>query len=293
MTLTPAGGGKRDLTWNGYKLHVSETCDANADDAPVDLADDVVDAPPNLITNVATTDASVPDVAMTEPIHEDLARRGLLPGEHYLDSGYPSADLLISSAARFGVALITPMLADNSPQARAGDGFDRTTFTIDWDTQQVICPHGQTNTSWTPANQRGTDVIVVRLAGESCQPCPVKARCTTATSRGRQLTLRPQPCSRPSTTPEPSRPPRPGRTSTPVAPGRSPPSLRASKSPIPATPATVACPRPAWNTKQLPSTSSASMPGGTAIPSTDAEPATSHAWNPLSLREPKLTSGVL
>jgi hypothetical protein len=44
---------------------------------------------PNLITNVATTDASVPDVAMTEPIHRMLDRRGLLPGEHYLDSGYP------------------------------------------------------------------------------------------------------------------------------------------------------------------------------------------------------------
>jgi hypothetical protein len=54
-----------------------------------------VDAPPNLITNVTTTDATVPDVAMTEPIHKDLQRRGLLPGEHYLDSGYPSADLLI------------------------------------------------------------------------------------------------------------------------------------------------------------------------------------------------------
>jgi hypothetical protein len=39
----------------------------------------------------------VPDVAMTEPIHKDLARRGLLPDEHYVDSGYPSADLLVSS----------------------------------------------------------------------------------------------------------------------------------------------------------------------------------------------------
>jgi hypothetical protein len=84
--------GKRDLAWNGYKLHISETCDAEACDTP---AGDVVDAPPNLITNVTTTDATVPDVAMTEPIHQDLARRGLLPGEHYLDSGYPSADLLI------------------------------------------------------------------------------------------------------------------------------------------------------------------------------------------------------
>ena len=85
-------GGKRDMTWNGYKLHISETCDADA--APVDLDGGVPEAPPNLITNVATTDASVPDVAMTEPIHEDLARRDLLPAEQYLESGYPSADLL-------------------------------------------------------------------------------------------------------------------------------------------------------------------------------------------------------
>ena len=103
--------------------------------------------PPNLITNVATTDASVPDVAMTEAIHADLHRRGLAPGEHYLDSGYPSADLLVSSLTEFGVRLVTPMLADTSPQARAGEGFDRTVFTIDWDTTTVTCPTGQTSAS--------------------------------------------------------------------------------------------------------------------------------------------------
>ena len=185
-------GGKRDLTWNGYKLHISETCDADADDTPVDLASYVADAPPNLITNVATTDASVPDVAMTEPIHEDLARRGLLPAEHYVDSGYPSADLLVSSMAQYGIALVTPMLADTSPQARAGAGFDRTAFTPDWDNQQVTCPQGQTSASWTPATQRGTDVIVVKFTSDTCQPCPVKAQCTSANRGGRQLTLRPR-----------------------------------------------------------------------------------------------------
>ena len=184
-------GGKRDLAWNGYKLHISETCDADAADTP-DLTDDVRDAPPNLITNVATTDASVPDVAMTEPIHEDLARRGLLPSEHYLDSGYPSADLLVSSMARFGVALVTPMLADTSPQARAGAGFDRTGFTVDWDEQRVTCPRGQASASWSPASQRGTDVIVVKFASDTCQPCPVKAQCTSTNRGGRQLTLRPR-----------------------------------------------------------------------------------------------------
>src|SRR5205809_870494 len=70
--------------------------------------------------NVATTDASVPDTVMTEPIHQALADRGVLPGEHYLDSGYPSADLLVSSLTEYGLRLVTPMLADTSPQARAG-----------------------------------------------------------------------------------------------------------------------------------------------------------------------------
>src|SRR6266536_4751344 len=148
-------GGKRDLTWLGYKLHVSESCDAEAPTRPADPADRVSDAPPNLITHVATTDASVPDVAMTEPIHADLDRRDLLPGEHYMDSGYPSADLLVSSLTRYGIRLVTPMLADTSPQARAGECFDRTAFTIDWNDRQVTCPQGQTSVSWTPATQRG------------------------------------------------------------------------------------------------------------------------------------------
>jgi transposase len=180
-------GGKRDLAWNGYKLHISETCDAE----PAD--DDVPAGPPNLITHVATTDAAVPDVAMTEPIHAELARRRVLPAEHYVDSGYPSADLLVSSLAEYGIALVTPMLADTSPQARAGDGFDRTAFTIDWDNRQVTCPQGQTSHWWNPAVQRGTDVIVAKFAGQVCQPCPARTQCTSASRGGRQLTLRPRP----------------------------------------------------------------------------------------------------
>ena len=106
---------------------------------------------------------------------------------------YPSADLLVSSWTRYGVRLITPMLADTSPQARAGHGFDHTGFTIDGEQSRVICPTGQTNASWTPAVQRGTEAIVVKFPGAVCRACPVQATCTTATRGGRQLTLRPQP----------------------------------------------------------------------------------------------------
>jgi transposase len=180
-------GGKRDTFWNGYKVHVSETCERPSDDHTNSAAQR-----PNLITNVATTDASVPDVAMTEPIHRMLDRRGLLPGEHYLDSGYPSAELIGRSAADFGIALITPALADHSAQARAGAGFDRTAFTIDFDRQQATCPQGQTSGSWSPTTQRGTDTIVITFATTTCGPCPVRQQCTTSQKRRRQLTVHPR-----------------------------------------------------------------------------------------------------
>jgi hypothetical protein len=58
--------------------------------------------PPNLITNVATTAATVPDVKMTTPIHHDLNQRGLLPCEHYLDAGYPSAETITTASHEVG-----------------------------------------------------------------------------------------------------------------------------------------------------------------------------------------------
>ncbi len=178
-------GRKRNLAWNGYKLHISETCDAVAGQPGTSDAL----PPPNLITNVATTDASVADAAMTEPIHHDLARRGLLPAEHYLDSGYPSADLLVSSHTDFGITLITPILADTSTQAKTPGGYDRTAFTIDYHHNQATCPQGHTNANWIPGHQRGTEVITIGFSATVCRPCPDKARCTTASRR--QLTIRP------------------------------------------------------------------------------------------------------
>jgi Transposase DDE domain len=193
-----------DLSWNGYKVHLSETCHTldTADPDTAHTRDDTEqrDAParsapqelPNLITNVATTDATVPDVAMTESIHRMLERRGLLPGQHYLDSGYPSAELMTHSRTEFGVELITPLLGDHSPQARAGAGFDRASFSIDFDHQQATCPQGHTSPSWNPVRQRGTDTIVISFPTATCGPCPVREQCTTSRQRRRQLTVHPR-----------------------------------------------------------------------------------------------------
>ena len=60
-------GVKRDTFWNGYKVHVTETCDTSAADDGSSSSSDgrgaddgEAVAPPHLITNVETTDATVP-----------------------------------------------------------------------------------------------------------------------------------------------------------------------------------------------------------------------------------------
>ncbi len=228
-----------DLYWNGYKVHLTETCDdpAPADNATADDPDGERDGKrpagerPNIIVGVAITDATVPDAAMTEPIHAALAGRGMLPAEHYLDSGYPSAALVIDSAHRWGVTLVTPLLADTSRQARAGAGFDRAGFSIDFDTQQATCPQGQASTWWNRVTQRGTDAIVIKFAARTCRDCPVREQCTRSTSSkfGRQLTCHPARSTRSNSTPEPPRTPPTGRPATPGGPAWRAPCAKRSR----------------------------------------------------------------
>jgi len=197
---------KRDTFWNGFKVHISETCATAADDAarpaPAPTAKVAARTPhgrkpdraprrPNLITNVATTASTLPDSKALEGIHQSQQRRGLLPDEHYLDSGYPSAELITGSLARYGVALITPVLLDTSRQAKAKEGFAAHDFTIDWQTQQATCPAGKTSTTWNPVVQAGVPKTVVTFAATDCIPCPFKQQCTSAKSNRRQLSLHP------------------------------------------------------------------------------------------------------
>jgi transposase len=188
-------GAKKDLLWLGYKLHITDTCDdPPACGCPPDQAGPARcphDVLPNLITCVATTDATVPDAAMTMPVTAALHRRGLAPGRHYADSGYASAGLMLQAAA-LGVILVTPLLSDTSRQAREKNGYDRSAFAIDHGARTATCPQGQASAGWSPARQRGTDVIIVRF-GTACRSCPARPQCTTSTSRnGRQLTILPR-----------------------------------------------------------------------------------------------------
>ena len=179
-------GEKRGKGWLGYKAHYSETVSDPAGDDPQTGRP----ARPNLVTVTQTTHASVPDAVMTGTIHDDMDAAGLPPGEHAVDSGYASAEHLLTARAR-GITLIAPLLADASRQARTG-GYTADKFTIDWDAAQVTCPEGAVSQYWSPCRQHGRDVIVVQFPARNCRDCPVRDKCTTATRTGRQLTLRPR-----------------------------------------------------------------------------------------------------
>ncbi|MGW9033212.1 hypothetical protein ACWGQ5_56875, partial [Streptomyces sp. NPDC055722] len=112
------------------------------------------------------------DTKALEPIHQALHRRQSLPKQHYLDSGYRSAELIVGSAKTYGVALVTPVLLDTSRQAKAREGFAADDCTIDWPAQQATCPAGKTSATWNPVVHNGTSKTVVIFAALDCIPCP-------------------------------------------------------------------------------------------------------------------------
>lgn len=178
----------KGLSWNGYKVHISETCD-DPTPAGVPGAARRLERP-NIITGVATTDATVPDVAVLEQVHTDLAGRHLSPAEHFTDTGYASADRVLAARGA-GIDLVTPLLADTSAQAAADTGYDRTAFTIDFDARTATCPQGHTSANWNPAICNGKPKVVVTFARTDCLPCPARQSCTTAKTGHRRITIPP------------------------------------------------------------------------------------------------------
>jgi transposase len=175
-------GKKRDTTWLGYKVHLTETCALEGEEA----ADEAPS--PHLLVQVHTTVAPVQDVEVTARIQEGLAQQSLLPQDQLVDTGYVDADLLVSSQQDYGIRLLGPTLADNSWQARAGQGFDAAHFQLDWQAEVATCPQGQHSSRWSVAGER----IEVVFAREGCAACPVRSQCTHSQTTGRVLHLRPQ-----------------------------------------------------------------------------------------------------
>ncbi|MEU9182953.1 IS1182 family transposase [Streptomyces sp. NPDC048550] len=166
---------KRDTAWDGYRVHLTETCEPGA---------------PNLVTNVVTTDSTVQDQVMSARIHAALAARDCLPAEHWVDAGYPTASQIVAARRDHGVELLGPMAA--STAAQSGGPFSQDAFTIDWNTQQVTCPNGITSTQWRESrSQQGLPVIRVRFSPADCRSCSHLRDCVNSPkAERREITLR-------------------------------------------------------------------------------------------------------
>lgn len=169
---------KRSMEWVGYKVHLTETCDPET---------------PHLIVNVETTPASTPDDPMVAVVHASLAKRDRLPTEHWVDKGYTDAQVLLDSQRNYQVTITGPVAEDPSWQARAGTGFDKAHFAVDWDGQVVTCPSGKQSISWlrNPYPKNGV-MWEARFARQDCTPCPFRAQCTHAKVEPRIIGLQTQ-----------------------------------------------------------------------------------------------------
>jgi hypothetical protein len=84
---------KRDTSWTGYMVHISETCEPTA---------------PHLLTHVHTTPATVHEAQCTLPSQQALIEKDLPPREHLVDAAYISAPLLVASGDDHGIMLRGP-----------------------------------------------------------------------------------------------------------------------------------------------------------------------------------------
>jgi transposase len=171
---------KRDTSWTGYMVHVSETCEPTA---------------PHLLTHVHTTPATVHEAQCTTPIQQALLDKELPPREHFVDAAYISAALLVHSRDEQGITLRGPTRPSQGWQMQVAGAYTFEQFTVDWEQQQVRCPQGKASVSWAervgPADH---PFIQVRFSTQDCGTCAQRALCTHAKPpQARTLKLHPRP----------------------------------------------------------------------------------------------------
>jgi len=158
------------------RAHFTETCDEQF---------------PHLITCVQTADATTTDMQQTQHVHKELERRDLLPHTHLVDEGYVDAGAIVESRQAHAIVLLGPVSRNNQWQAKAGQGYDRSGFSIDWEAQEATCPQGKTSVYWRErTDQHGHPNISIRFDRQACLQCPARSACTRSPDAPRLLTIR-------------------------------------------------------------------------------------------------------
>jgi len=130
---------------------------------------------------------------MTEPIHQALKEKALLPDEHLVDAGYVDAELIVKSRKEYKLELTGPVRPNASWQASANQGFDISHFKIDWEAQKVTCPNGKISHNWRELRDHfNKEVVQARFSRMDCRICEQRALCTKSKGDPRLVRLRPR-----------------------------------------------------------------------------------------------------
>jgi len=162
---------KRDNSWTGYKMHVTETANDKGE--------------VNFITDVVTTNACERDNETLPQIQENIEKRHVNPEQQYADKAYVTGNNLASSQ-KHGIKLMGEASElDNNGLFTADE------FSMDYETKTATCPAGCTSCSWRKletGKHKGHIKISFGQQCQQCQHCSHKERCTK-NKHGRVLRL--------------------------------------------------------------------------------------------------------
>lgn len=159
---------KRDKSWTGYKVHVTETANEKGE--------------VNFVTDITTTNACERDSETLQQIQQNLEERSLKPEQQFVDKGYTTGDNLADSVEN-DISLMGEVSELNN------DGlFTADEFTIDYQAKTATCPAGCTSCSWRHFESGKHEGEIEISFGQQCQDCSLKEKCTQSKD-GRKLRL--------------------------------------------------------------------------------------------------------
>ena len=152
------GRKTKSKRFNGYKRHLA------------------IDLDTLLVLAVAVLPANRPEQEAAPSLVADIASQGLTIDALYIDRGYINAPIVDEILARRGAVICRPWLAHN------GTRFSKRAFTINMRDRTITCPAGEQQPIILGAK--------VQFPAESCQACPLRAKCTDAApDRGRSVEI--------------------------------------------------------------------------------------------------------
>jgi hypothetical protein len=147
-------------TFTGFKRHVLKLLDAD------------------VIVDAVVRPANEPEHATLTKVLPAVTAHGSL-AELFIDRGYLASPAVAALHAA-GVAIRAKAWT-----SRNGDRYPKHAFTIDLAAGRITCPAAQTIAIPSGA-------ATVHCPATTCQPCPHRSACTTATRSGRSIALHPQ-----------------------------------------------------------------------------------------------------